>query len=127
MKRFLHPELFRCSFFSLTQYHRKKEEFFILFLNRANKVLGWSRLSIGGMIGTVVDPKIVLCMALLTGANSIVVSHNHPSGNLKPSEADIKLNKQLKEAGKLLEIQLLDHLIIVPDGSFFSFADEGMM
>ena len=104
-----------------------QEEFLILFLNRANKVLGWSRLSIGGMTGTVVDPKIVFCMALLTGANSIVVSHNHPSGNMKPSEADIKLTKQLKEAGKLLEIQLLDHLIIVPEGSFFSFADEGMM
>jgi len=61
----------------------------MLFLNRANRILGWSRISIGGMTGTVVDPKMVFTMALLTGACSIIVSHNHPSGNLEPSEADI--------------------------------------
>jgi DNA repair protein RadC len=104
-----------------------QEEFLVLFLNRANRVLGWTRLSLGGMTGTVVDPKILFAMALLTGACSIVISHNHPSGNMKPSEADIKLTKQLKEAGKILEIPVLDHLIIVAEGCYFSFADEGMM
>ncbi len=104
-----------------------REEFLILFLNRANRVLGWARLSIGGITGTVVDPKIVFVLALNTGACSIVVSHNHPSGNIKPSEADIRLTKQIKEAGKLLEILLLDHLILTPEGEFFSFADEGML
>lgn len=104
-----------------------REEFLVLLLNRANRVLGWARLSIGGISGTVVDPKIVFVLALQTSASSIVVSHNHPSGNLKPSEADIKLTKQLKEAGKLLEILLLDHLILTPEGQFFSFADEGML
>src|ERR1700722_4924279 len=96
-----------------------REEFLILFLNRANRVLGWARLSIGGISGTVVDPKIVFVLALNTGACSIVISHNHPSGNIKPSEADIRLTKQLKEAGKLLEILLLDHLILTPEGEFF--------
>jgi len=104
-----------------------REEFIVLFLNRANRVLGWARVSLGGISGTVVDTKIVFVLAIQTGASSIVVSHNHPSGNTKPSEADIKLTKQLKEAGKFLEIPLLDHLILTPEGEFFSFADEGML
>ena len=104
-----------------------REEFIVLLLNRANRVLGWARVSLGGINGTVVDTRIVFVLAIQTGASSIVVSHNHPSGNLKPSEADIKLTKQLKEAGKFLEIPLLDHLILTPEGEFFSFADEGML
>ena len=104
-----------------------REEFLLLLLNRANNILGWARVSIGGISGTVVDPKIIFVIALQTGASSIVVSHNHPSGNMKPSDADIKLTRQLKEAGKILEILLLDHLIITPEGSYFSFADENML
>ena len=104
-----------------------REEFIVLLLNRANRVLGWARVSLGGISGTAVDSKIIFVLALQTGASSIVVSHNHPSGNIKPSEADIKLTKQLKEAGKFLEILLLDHLILTSEGTYFSFADEGML
>jgi len=103
-----------------------KEEFYILLLNRANKVLGWYKVSEGGMSGTVVDPKLVFSIALKGLASSICISHNHPSGNLKPSIEDINLTKRLKEAGALLEIPVLDHLIITNEG-FYSFADEGMM
>jgi len=103
-----------------------KEEFYILLLNRANKVLGWYKVSEGGMSGTVVDPKLIFSTALKGLASSIILSHNHPSGNLKPSEQDITLTKRLKQAGDLLEIPVLDHLILSNEG-FYSFADEGMM
>src|ERR1035437_1273205 len=103
-----------------------KEEFYIILLNRANKVLGWYKVSEGGMSGTVVDPKIVFSIALKGLASSIVISHSHPSGNLKPSDQDIALTKQLKQAGVLLEIPVLDHLILSADG-YYSFADEGIM
>src|ERR1035437_8776372 len=103
-----------------------KEEFYIILLNRANKVLGWYKVSEGGMSGTVVDPKLVFSIALKSLASSLVLAHNHPSGNLKPSTEDIHLTKRLKEAGALLEIPVLDHLILTNDG-YFSFADEGMM
>ena len=103
-----------------------KEEFYIILLNRANKVLGWYKVSEGGMSGTVVDPKIVFSIALKGLASSIVISHSHPSGNLKPSDQDIALTKQLKQAGVLLEIPVLDHLILSADG-YYSFADEGMI
>jgi len=103
-----------------------KEEFYILLLNRANKVLGWYKVSEGGMSGTVVDPKLIFSTALKGLASSIILSHNHPSGNLKPSEQDIILTKRLKQAGELLEIPVLDHLILSNEG-FYSFADEGMM
>lgn len=103
-----------------------KEEFYIILLNRANKVLGWYKVSEGGMSGTVVDPKLVFSIALKSLASSLVLAHNHPSGNLKPSNEDINLTKKLKEAGALLEIPVLDHLILTTDG-YFSFGDEGMM
>ena len=103
-----------------------KEEFYILLLNRANKVLGWYKVSEGGMSGTVVDPKLIFSTALKGLASSIILSHNHPSGNLKPSEQDITLTKRLKQAGELLEIPVLDHLILSSEG-YYSFADEGMM
>ena len=103
-----------------------KEEFYIILLNRANKVLGWYKVSEGGMSGTVVDPKLVFSIALKSMASAILLSHNHPSGNLKPSNEDINLTKRLKEAGALLEIPVLDHLILTSDG-YYSFADEGMM
>lgn len=102
------------------------EEMYLMLLNRANRVLGYSKISIGGTTGTVVDIKVVFQTALKANACSILLCHNHPSGNLIPSEQDIKITKSIKEAGKLMEIALLDHLIITDEG-FFSFADEGMM
>jgi DNA repair protein RadC len=102
------------------------EEFWILFLNRANRIIGKDAVSKGGMSGTVVDPKLVFKSALDSKASSIILCHNHPSGNIQPSEADIRLTKNLVEAGRVLEINVLDHIIVTQNG-FFSFADEGLM
>lgn len=101
------------------------EEFWVLLLNRANLVIKKELISRGGVAGTVVDTKIVFKTAIENYASSIIICHNHPSGNLKPSEADIRITKNIKEAGKLMEIQLLDHLILAESG-FFSFADEDL-
>ena len=102
------------------------EETYLLLLNRANKVLGFSKISIGGTAGTVVDTKVIFQTALKANASSIILCHNHPSGNLKPSEADIKLTRTIKEAGKIMDIPMSDHLILTDEG-YFSFADEGMI
>jgi DNA repair protein RadC len=102
------------------------EEFWILFLNRANNIISKKQISSGGMAGTVVDPKIIFKAALDEKASSIILCHNHPSGNLQPSEEDKKLTKRITEAGKFLEIAVLDHIIVAHSG-FFSFADEGLM
>jgi DNA repair protein RadC len=103
-----------------------REEFVILCLNRANKVLGYSRISSGGTTGTVADPKIIFQIALKSNASSIILAHNHPSGNTDPSEADRKLTTKLKEAGSLLDIPVFDHIILVAE-RFRSLADEGEM
>lgn len=102
------------------------EEFWVLFLNRANRIIRKKRVSEGGVSGTVADPKIIFKMALEDLASGVIVVHNHPSGNLTASQTDIDLTKKLKEAGKFLEIQLIDHLIICGQ-KYFSFADEGMI
>lgn len=102
------------------------EEFWLLILNRANLIIKKELISRGGVSGTVVDTKIIFKAAVENYACSIIICHNHPSGNLKPSEADIRITKNIKDAGKLMEIPLLDHLIITENG-FYSFADEGMM
>lgn len=102
------------------------EEFWVLLLNRANRVTKKKRVSEGGVSGTVADPKIIYKMALEELASGIIVAHNHPSGNLQASQSDLDLTKKLKEAGKFLEIQLLDHIIIA-NQKYLSFADEGMM
>lgn len=102
------------------------EEFWLLILNRANLVIKKELISRGGVSGTVVDTKIIFKAAVEHYACSIIICHNHPSGNLKPSEADIRITKNIKDAGKLMEIPLLDHLIITENG-FYSFSDEGMM
>lgn len=102
------------------------EEFWVLLLNRANKLIKKKRVSEGGVSGTVADPKIIYKMALEELASGIIVAHNHPSGNLTASQSDIELTKKLKEAGKFLEIQLLDH-IIVAGSKYLSFADEGLI
>ena len=102
------------------------EEFWLLLLNRANKIIKKQPISQGGVSGTVADPKLIFNFALNHLASSIILVHNHPSGNLKPSEADKRLTRQLTEAGKLLEISVLDHLIYTDNG-YFSFADENLM
>lgn len=103
-----------------------REEFHILLLNRANCVLGWCQIGVGGLTGTVCDPRLVFSIALKCLACSIILAHNHPSGNTQPSSADIQLTKNLCEGGKLLEIMVLDHLIITSE-SFYSFADDGLI
>lgn len=102
------------------------EEFWILLLSRANKVLSRHLISKGGQAGTIADPKIIFQTALENHAASIILSHNHPSGNLRPSQADISLTKKLTEAGSFLDISVLDHLIFANE-TYFSFADEGLM
>lgn len=101
------------------------EEFKILLLNRANEVLGIHTLSKGGMTGTLVDLKLLFAVVLKSASCSIILAHNHPSGNLKPSEADKNLYKKIKSAASYLDISVLDNLIISRNG-YFSFADEGI-
>jgi DNA repair protein RadC len=102
------------------------EEFFCVFLNRANKVIKIDQVSKGGISGTVTDVRIILKNAVLLSASGVIVAHNHPSGNLNPSESDVKITTKIKEAGNLLDIQLLDHLIIY-DSDYYSFADNGVL
>ena len=102
------------------------EEFWIVYLNNSNKVLQTSQLSKGGITGTLVDIRLALKNALQLGAVAIILSHNHPSGTLKPSQADIGLTKKLKKAGESLDIKVLDHVIIT-EKSYFSFADENLL
>jgi DNA repair protein RadC len=102
------------------------EAFWIVLLNRANRVIKKQQISQGGVAGTVADPKIIFKIALEELASGVILAHNHPSGNLTASQADIDLTKKLKESGKLLEIQVLDHLIIAGK-KYYSFADEGLM
>ncbi len=102
------------------------EAFRILLLNRANRMVRNINISEGGVSGTVADPKKIFKMALEYNASSLILCHNHPSGNIQPSEADIKLTRKMKDAGILLDLPVLDHLIISSD-SYFSFADEGLL
>lgn len=103
-----------------------RESFFALYLNQANKVLGIRKISESGISSTVVDVRIIMQAALLCNASAVILAHNHPSGNLKPSQEDLKITKQISDGGKLLNIQLLDHLII-SQNSYFSFADESLL
>ena len=105
---------------------KANEEFWVLFLDRANQVLANVCLSVGGVSGTYVDPKIIFSKAVELLASSIILCHNHPSGQLKPSTEDIRLTKKIQEAGKVLDISVFDH-IIVANQRYFSFADEGLM
>lgn len=102
------------------------EEFWVLFLNRNNLVLDKMMVSKGGLTGTIIDVRIILKTALDKLACSLILCHNHPSGNLNPSEADKEITRKLKEAGKHMDIPVLDHLIIAND-AYFSFADEGLI
>ncbi len=102
------------------------EEFWVVYLNNANKILAKNQASKGGLTATIVDVRLLFKKALELAATGVIVCHNHPSGKLVPSKADIDLTKKIKEAGKTLDIKLLDHLIIT-EKVYFSFADEGMI
>lgn len=114
-------ELVRKDFFQLGH-----EEFYVCFMDRANNVLRLEMISKGGLSGTVADGKIIFKRALELQCCAIILFHNHPSGQLNPSEADRRLTKQLCDFGKLIDLQILDHLIVAED-NYFSFADEGLM
>lgn len=102
------------------------EEFWIMLLNRGNKIINSICISQGGLSGTVADPKKIFKTALEQYAASVILCHNHPSGNIKPSESDIRLTQKLKKAGSFLDLPVIDH-IILGDDSYFSFADEGLL
>lgn len=102
-----------------------REFFYILCLNRNNKVLGYCQISVGGLSGTITDVRIIMQVALKSNSASIILAHNHPSGNLTPSESDNEITRKIREAGKCLDIPVLDHIILTSE-SYFSFADEGM-
>lgn len=104
-----------------------RESFVAILFNRQNISIGWYMVSQGGMTGTVVDPKLIFSHALKALACTILICHNHPSGNRQPSQADIDLTTKIKEGCKLLDITLLDHIILTEDEGYFSFADEGLL
>lgn len=102
------------------------EEFAVLFLNRANRIIGYEVISRGGITGTVADPRIILKKAIQYAATGIILSHNHPSGNLSPSRADEELTRKIRSGAEWVDIKVLDHLIIC-DSGYLSFADEGLL
>jgi len=102
------------------------EEFAILLLNRNNQVLGWYKLSKGGISGTVADLRVIFQLALSANASAVILAHNHPSGNTNPSEQDKSITKQIIKAGEILQINVLDHLIVTAD-NYLSFSDDGLM
>ncbi|MDD3578782.1 MAG: JAB domain-containing protein [Candidatus Cloacimonetes bacterium] len=103
-----------------------REYFYLLCLNRSNQLLGYHQVSVGGISGTTADVRIIFQIALKANASAILIAHNHPSGNLQASESDQNLTRKIKNAGNLLDITLLDHLILTQD-AYLSFADEGLM
>ena len=111
---------------AIGDYIDYKEVFFIVLLNNSNEVLGVSKISEGGITGTMVDIRLLFQTALKSHAVGLILAHNHPSGTLKPSQADISLTKKIKSAGDILDIKVLDHLIITTE-SYFSFADENYL
>lgn len=102
------------------------EESIILCLNRSNRVLGYYKLSSGGTAGTMMDPKVIFTIALNCSASAIIVAHNHPSGNLTPSQPDIKTTGNIKKLGDMMGITLLDHIIVTDEG-FYSFSDDNKL
>ena len=99
---------------------------YMLMMNRQNQILGYHQISKGGMTGAVIDVRVIFQVALKACATSLILAHNHPSGNLETSDADRKITRQIKEAGLILDIPLLDHLIMTTD-SYLSMADEGLL
>jgi DNA repair protein RadC len=114
----------------LERWNREKlefvEEFKVLVLNRANRVLGELLLASGSTVGVIVDVKLVLYTVIKSNACSFIIAHNHPSGNLKPSEQDRRLTSKIKAAAELMDLSLLDHIIVTAEG-YYSFADEGLL
>lgn len=102
------------------------EEAYLLCLDRANRLIGYTKIGQGGVSSCIIDPKVVFSIALSTAASGIILAHNHPSGNLRPSSADKDLTAKFVAAARLLDIHLLDHQIITPDG-YYSFADDGLL
>ncbi|MCH7657127.1 MAG: DNA repair protein RadC [Bacteroidetes bacterium] len=102
------------------------EEFWVLLLNRSNRVVNKIKISQGGISGTVIDVRLILKKAIENETSSIILCHNHPSGNLEPSESDKKITLKLQKAGQLMDIQVIDH-VIISDNNYFSFADEGLL
>jgi DNA repair protein RadC len=103
------------------------EEFKMLLLNRSNAILGIFPVSKGGLSGTVTDVRLIYQAAIKANACGTIICHNHPSGNLNPSESDNKITQKIKEAGNLLDIQLLDHIILTTEGDYYSYADNGIL
>jgi DNA repair protein RadC len=106
--------------------YEHREYFYIMLLNRSNQILGFSQISMGGISGTVTDVRIIFQTAIKANSCSLILAHNHPSGNLSASEADIKITQKIQEAGKVLDITLLDHMIMTED-SYLSMADENVL
>ncbi len=106
--------------------YRKKEVFVVVFLNRGNKIMHIEYISEGGLTGTVADPRVILKKALEHNATAMILCHNHPSGSLRPSNADELLTQKIKQAAAFLDIRIMDHIIVSSEG-YFSFADEGML
>jgi DNA repair protein RadC len=117
-------DAFECIYQEATDLHYEK--FWVILLDQANKVLRLTEISEGGVSGTVADPKKIFRIALEHHASNIILCHNHPSGQLKPSEADMKITKKIVQSGDMLDIKVLDHLIIGHD-AYYSFSDEGLM
>ena len=111
-------------FSDLIVYWCYKEYFKVLFLNQASQVLGYTLISEGGITETCADVRVIMQAALLTNSVAIILAHNHPSGNLKPSRQDMESTKQVKNAAQLMRITVLDHLILT-DAGYYSFSDEG--
>ena len=103
------------------------EEFKLMLLTRSNRVLGIAAISKGGINGTVTDVRIILQYAIKSNASGIILCHNHPRGNLNPSESDTRLTNKVKDSCCLMDLQLLDHLIISADEGYYSFADNGLI
>ncbi len=103
-----------------------KEYFKVLLLSQSNQVLGYTLISEGGLTETCADVRVILQAALLTNSVALILAHNHPSGNLKPSRQDMEITKQVKEAAKLMRISVIDHLILT-DAGYYSFVDEGLL
>lgn len=108
-------------------HSKEVEEFWVIYLNRANLLIKTQRISIGGVSQTLIDRKIIFKNAITCLASGIILSHNHPSGNTKPSQADIDMTKGIKKAASLLDMNVLDHIIYTDDNGYFSFADEGLI
>ncbi len=104
-----------------------QEEVIVLYLKSSDKLIGYQKLCSGGLTSAIIDVRLIFSTALKTFATGIIISHNHPSGNINPSKTDELITKKIVEAGKLLDINVLDHIIVNPDFEYFSFADEGYL